>query len=45
MLEFLKAKGTCPVCHIRLGSQQLLNTIPIVRSTRESSGSEETSAN
>jgi hypothetical protein len=45
MLEFLKAKGTCPVCHIRLGSQQLLNTIPIVGSAQESSDSEETPAN
>jgi hypothetical protein len=27
MLEFFKAKGCCPVCHQRLSSKQLLNTI------------------
>lgn len=44
MHEFLKAKGTCPVCHTRLGAQQLLNTIPIVRGSHEGAGSEEPSS-
>ena len=41
MLEFLKAKGVCPVCHVRLGSKQLLDTVSIIRSSQNSAGSEE----
>ncbi len=33
MLEYLKAKGSCPVCNARLASQQVLRTVPIIRST------------
>ena len=44
MLEFLKAKGTCPVCQVRLGSQQLLTTVSVIRSSQESAGLEEMSS-
>jgi hypothetical protein len=33
MLEYLKAKGSCPVCNVRLNSQQLLTTVPMIRSS------------
>ena len=33
MLEYVKAKGSCPVCNVRLTSQQILRTVPIIRST------------
>ncbi|MFX1509491.1 MAG: hypothetical protein ACFFBR_04200 [Promethearchaeota archaeon] len=31
-LEYIKAKGSCPVCKIRLSARQLLNTIPKITS-------------
>ena len=30
MLEYLKAKGTCPVCKEKLSSHQLLNTVQTI---------------
>ncbi len=37
MLEYLKAKGMCPVCKVKLSSYQLLNTIQKIRSSQSSS--------
>ncbi len=35
MLEYFKAKGHCPFCKERLGTHQLLNTVPIIGSHSE----------
>jgi hypothetical protein len=41
MLEFLKAKGTCPVCKVRLSTGQLLAAIPIVQSSESALAEED----
>lgn len=45
MLEFLKAKGVCPVCKIRLSAHQLLNTIPTIRSSQKQTADDTTESN
>lgn len=35
MLEYFKSKGHCPFCKERLGTHQLLNTVPIIGSHSE----------
>ncbi len=41
MLEFLKAKGCCPVCNQKLRANQLLNTIQKVRGSVKETPDEE----
>jgi len=42
MLEFLKAKGSCPVCKVRLSTHQLLNAIGVVQSFHDGPASDDT---
>jgi hypothetical protein len=35
MLEYVKAKGTCPVCHHRFNAEQLLTAVPIIGPPKE----------